>query len=108
MRLAEILRAASEHGASDIHVIPDHPPMMRVNTVITPLDMPVVDATATEAMLRELVSEQQFAYFKEKQDLDFSFAVQDFARYRVNAHMQRGTIGMARTDGGWATERLFP
>ena len=95
MRLAEILKAASEHGASDIHVIPDHPPMMRVNTVITALDMPVIEASETEAMLKELVSEQQYTYFMEKQDLDFSFAVQDFARYRVNAHMQRGSVGMA-------------
>ncbi len=95
MRIAEILRVASENGASDIHVIADHPPMMRVNTVVTPMDMPVLDAPTVEAMLREMVNPQQFEMFEERQDLDFSFAVPDFARYRVNAHMQRGTIGMA-------------
>jgi len=95
MRIAEILRVASENGASDIHVIADHPPMLRVNTVVTPMDMPVLDAATVEAMLREMVNEQQFEMFKERQDLDFSFAVPDLARYRVNAHMQRGTVGMA-------------
>ena len=38
MQLAEILHAALEHDASDIHLVSGHPPMMRVNTVITPLD----------------------------------------------------------------------
>jgi twitching motility protein PilT len=95
MRMAEILQVASEHRASDIHVIADHPPMMRVNTVMTAMDFPVLDGPATEAILKEMVSEQQLAMFQERQDLDFSYAVEGLARYRVNAHMQRGMIGMA-------------
>ncbi|MFK7961781.1 MAG: type IV pilus twitching motility protein PilT [Phycisphaerales bacterium] len=95
MNIADILRVASEAGSSDIHLIADHPPMMRMNTVITAMDYPVLEAATTEAMLKEMVSEQQFKTFEEVQDLDFSYAIPDLARYRVNAHSQRGTVGMA-------------
>jgi twitching motility protein PilT len=37
----------------------------------------------------------QQARFDEHRDLDFSFAVPELGRYRVNAHYQRGSIGMA-------------
>ena len=95
MQLAEILRVANEHGASDVHLISDHPPMMRVNTVITPMDSGVLTSTALEEALKTMTSEQQRHRFREAQDLDFSYEVAGVNRYRVNAHMQRGSIGMA-------------
>ena len=36
MKLGDILHTAHENKASDIHLISGHPPMMRVNTVMTP------------------------------------------------------------------------
>ena len=34
MQLNDILRMADDRGASDVHLVPDHPPMIRVNTVM--------------------------------------------------------------------------
>jgi len=42
-----------------------------------------------------MVTEKQIARFEEQRDLDFSFEVQGLGRYRVNAHYQRGVIGLA-------------
>jgi twitching motility protein PilT len=95
MKLADILHTAHEHKASDIHIIPGHPPMMRVNTVMTPMDYPLLTPASVKAMLEEMVNPQQVKRFEEQQDLDFSYAVKELGRYRVNAHMQRGSVGLA-------------
>ena len=95
MKLGEILRTAHEHKASDIHLISGHPPMMRVNTVMTPMDYPMLSPASVKAMLEEMITPPKMKRFDEEQDLDFSYGVAELGRYRVNAHMQRGSIGLA-------------
>ncbi|MCH7847811.1 MAG: type IV pilus twitching motility protein PilT [Planctomycetes bacterium] len=95
MQLGEILKTAHQHDASDIHLISGHPPMMRVHTVMTPMDCPILTPEAAEAALHEMTTPEQRAVFKERKDLDFSYQVEGLGRYRVNAHRQRGTIGLA-------------
>jgi twitching motility protein PilT len=46
-------------------------------------------------MLEEMINPQQMKRFEEQQDLDFSYAVKELGRYRVNAHMQRNSVGLA-------------
>ncbi len=95
MQLGEILKTAHQHDASDIHLISGHPPMIRVHTVMTPMDCPILTPEAVEAALREMTTPEQRAVFKERKDLDFSYQIEGLGRYRVNAHSQRGTIGLA-------------
>ncbi len=95
MQLAEILRIAHDQNASDVHLIAGHPPMMRVNTVMAPLEHPILEPEVVEKALREILNENQWKRLQEQQDLDFSHEIEDLNRYRVNAHYQRGTIGLA-------------
>ena len=95
MKLGDILKTAFDHKASDIHLIAGHPPMMRVNTVMTPMDYPILTPASVKAYLEEMVTPPQIKRFEENQDLDFSYAIKELGRYRVNAHMQRNSIGLA-------------
>ena len=95
MQLEEILQTADKQDASDIHLISGHPPIMRVHTVMTPMDLPILAPKSVEDYLKHMVSEKQLAQFEEIKDLDFSYEVQGLGRYRVNAHFQRGAIGLA-------------
>jgi len=95
MQLEEVLRIASDHGASDIHLISGHTPMMRVNTVMTPMDLPVLQPELLMKWLESMVNEKQLKMFKDHMDLDYSYAFEGLSRYRVNAHRQRGSIGFA-------------
>ncbi|MCZ6810744.1 MAG: hypothetical protein O7D97_01955, partial [Planctomycetota bacterium] len=38
MKLQDILSTAKKQDASDIHLVSGHPPMIRVHTVMTPMD----------------------------------------------------------------------
>ncbi|MHC4217319.1 MAG: type IV pilus twitching motility protein PilT [Planctomycetota bacterium] len=95
MQLQEILQTADKQDASDVHLISGHPPIMRVHTVMTPMDLPILTPKSVRDFLDQMVTEKQVARFDEQRDLDFSYEVQGLGRYRVNAHYQRGTTGLA-------------
>ena len=95
MKLGDILRTAFEHKASDIHLISGHPPMMRVNTVMTPMDYPLLTPATVKGYVDEITNPMQKARLEEQRDLDFSYMLPEFGRYRINAHYQRGSVGVA-------------
>ena len=61
MKLGDILHTAHENKASDIHLISGHPPMMRVNTVMTPMDYPILTPASVKATLSVLYGDPQWA-----------------------------------------------
>jgi twitching motility protein PilT len=95
MNLSEILKFAYESDASDVHLIAGQPPTMRVHQVMTPMDMPVLTKEAARAIFEKMASPEVVQTFERQKDADFSFEEAGLARYRVNAHMQRGSMGMA-------------
>jgi len=95
MELEDILRTAAENDSSDIHIVPGHPPVMRVHTVMTPMDFPVLTAETSRKFLEHIAAPPTLKLFDANQDADFSFAVQGMGRYRVNAHMQRGSVALS-------------
>ncbi|MBX3362682.1 MAG: PilT/PilU family type 4a pilus ATPase [Phycisphaeraceae bacterium] len=95
MDLHTILKMAYEADASDVHLVAGHPPVMRVHQVITPMKMPVITSEDAEQMLDQMAPPEARATFDKQKDADFSYEVAKLARYRVNAHKQRGAIGMA-------------
>jgi twitching motility protein PilT len=62
---------------------------------MTPLEMPVLSAEDMWRILASITNEHQRRHFEQHLDLDFSYEIAGFRRYRVNAHMQRGMVGMA-------------
>jgi len=90
-----ILKAAFEADASDIHLIAGHVPMMRVHQVMTPLPMPVITNDDAKDFLEKMAPTEARATFEKVKDADFSYSCEGLARYRVNAHMQRGKVAFA-------------
>jgi len=95
MTIDQILRAAAENDASDIHIVAGHPPMMRVHTVMAPMDFPVVTPEGVKSIFEHMAVPGVREIFKNQLDADFSYGVEGLARYRVNAHMQRGSIALS-------------
>ncbi len=95
MQLQEILQTAARQDASDIHLISGHPPIIRVHTVMTPMDLPMLAPKSVKDYLSQMISHDQMNRFDLEKDFDFSYEVQGLSRYRVNAHYQRGTVGLS-------------
>jgi twitching motility protein PilT len=94
--LHSILKTAFDAGASDVHLIAHNPPVMRVNQVMTPMDkFGVITKDNARAFYEQMTVAESRAFFDRNKDVDFSYAAEGLCRYRVNAHMQRGAIGLA-------------
>lgn len=95
-RIKNLMRSAVDAGASDLHIIAGHPPLLRIHTVLVAMEgEAVVAEDEAHAFVKELVTEEQHQHFTRQRDLDFSASLPGGTRFRVNAHFQRGTPALA-------------
>ena len=101
MDLAELLKHAVEHGASDLHLTASRPPMVRINGQLIPSGFDIeLGPDDTKALVYSILTDDQKAKFEEDHELDFSIGIPGLSRFRVNVFMQRGCVsGVFRTIG---------
>ncbi len=98
MDISELLAFSVKNGASDLHISAGEPPMIRINGDMTKIKMPAMDDRTVQTMIYDIMNDDQRKHFEEHLDLDFSFALGDIARFRVNCFWQnRGMSGVFRT-----------
>jgi twitching motility protein PilT len=93
--LSDYLFDAIERGASDLHITAGLPPMVRINGMVQPLDYPPLTPNATRELIYDILSNDQRQRLENDWELDFSYAVPNTARFRVNVYFQRGALGAA-------------
>ncbi len=95
------LHSALQHvvrsEGSDLHLKVGSHPVVRVHGRLTPLEQyERMSSQDTEQILREMLAahEDKMAEFDGGGEVDFSYAVDGLARFRVNAFRQRGAISI--------------
>jgi twitching motility protein PilT len=88
------LSAAVAAQASDIHLIGGEFPTMRINGELTPIEEKELTASTLETAVMGLMSSKQKEKFDIEKEADFAYEV-DGNRFRMNAHLQQGMIGLA-------------
>jgi twitching motility protein PilT len=91
MDIEELLRKASELGASDLHITVGVPPTIRQNGRLSTIDTRKLLPTDTEQIVRKLLNSEQWDKFQEIGEIDFSFSLPGMGRFRANVYKQRGT-----------------
>jgi twitching motility protein PilT len=95
LNLRALLQEMIEREASDLHVTAGERPKLRIDgditnssveTVLTPKD--------TLQLAYSVLTEQQKKRFEFEDELDFSFGIQNLARFRGNVFKQRGCVAM--------------
>ncbi|HEB52682.1 MAG TPA: type IV pilus twitching motility protein PilT [bacterium] len=90
-----MLRAMVQQGASDLHIKAGSPPGFRIDGEVKPQEQfGRLTPEATAELTRQLMSPEQWERFLADKDIDFSHAVPDCARFRVNALHQRNACGV--------------
>lgn len=92
--LNELLVYMAKQEASDLHLKPMRPPLIRVRGRLIPI--PGADPLKPadlEKMLLPILNRTQREKFDQIQSVDFGYGVPGVARYRGNMYMQRGTVG---------------
>src|SRR3989338_4758529 len=95
MSIQEYLEIVVKKEASDLHIVAGSPPVIRIDCVLIPVASALLTPQDTESLVFELVSEEQKELLLVNKELDFSFALGDVARFRVNAYFQKGYISAA-------------
>ena len=97
MDVSELLAFTVKNGASDLHLSSGEPPMIRIHGDMTKIKMPAIEAREVQSMIYDIMNDQQRKVFEETLELDFSFALGDIARFRVNCFFQhRGMSAVFR------------
>ncbi len=86
--MEDLVREANEKNASDLHLSAGGPPRLRVDGDLVATDHPALDAAAVQALVEAIMTPAQREHFAAEHELDFSWAVPDVGRYRVNVFMQ--------------------
>ncbi|MDB4793764.1 PilT/PilU family type 4a pilus ATPase [Methylacidiphilales bacterium] len=88
--LIQLLAATVQHGASDLHLHHNAPPLLRVHGELHPLGADVLDGDKCRYLILSILTQEQRDKFEENRELDFALEIPDLGRFRGNAHFSRG------------------
>ncbi len=98
LSMDQLLREAIDKGASDLHLSAGQPPRMRVDGDLTPMEHGPLDQAAVMQLLDVILTPEQRQHFDKEHELDYSWAIGDIGRFRINVFMQsRGPGAVFRT-----------
>jgi twitching motility protein PilT len=92
MELDRLLKFMTDKGASDLHLKPTRPPLLRINGRLMPIEAPPLKPDELTEMLTGILTPRQKARLEERMSVDTGYGVRGLARFRCNIYMQRGTI----------------
>jgi twitching motility protein PilT len=95
-RIDGLLATLWQAGGTDLLLTVGMPPMLRVDGSLTPVpDTSPLTLEEADALLAEVLRQEQRAAWNARQEFDFSFSWRDRARIRGNAFTQRGLTAVA-------------
>ncbi|MCJ7827940.1 type IV pilus twitching motility protein PilT [Patescibacteria group bacterium] len=97
----ELLEYTYKKNASDLHLVVNMPPVLRIGGRITPIsEQESLTPEKSEELIFSFLTEEQRETFLVNKEIDFSIAFKEQARFRVNAYYEKGNIS--------ASLRLIP
>jgi twitching motility protein PilT len=98
MDISELLMFAIKQGASDLHLSAGEPPIVRIHGDMRKLEMDCLLQDNVHKMIYDILNDTQRKMLEEHKELDFSIALGEYGRFRVNVFYQnRGEAAVLRT-----------
>ncbi len=95
VHMDDLLREATERGASDLHLSVGLPPTIRIDGKLTSLSYNPLAPNDIQRLVYDILTSDQIQWFEKTRELDFSYGVRSVGRFRVNVYRQRGSVGAA-------------
>ncbi|MGH7245965.1 MAG: type IV pilus twitching motility protein PilT [Candidatus Levyibacteriota bacterium] len=97
MDLQQLLLLTIKNNASDLHLIPDIPPTIRIDGVLSYLaNFQALSPQSVESLIFSVLKQEQKDMLLANKELDFSMSfgtsTEQMGRFRVNAYFQRGLL----------------
>jgi len=92
----ELLKVAVEKESSDLHLVPNSKPVVRINGSLKSLNnFPDFQSEELKKMLIEILDEKRLQALENNLELDFAYSIAGIARFRCNYYFQRGSLSAA-------------
>ncbi|MFW5431705.1 MAG: PilT/PilU family type 4a pilus ATPase [Methylophilaceae bacterium] len=90
----DLLRMMISKKASDLFITAGFPPAMKVDGKMTPVNSQALSPQQAREISRSIMNDKQAAEFEESNECNFAIGLPNVARFRVNAFVQRGSVGL--------------
>jgi twitching motility protein PilU len=90
----DLLRAMVAKKASDLFITVGFPPAIKLDGKMTPVAQQSLTAQHTSELARGIMNDKQAGEFEATKECNFAVSPGDIGRFRVNAFMQQGKVGM--------------
>jgi twitching motility protein PilU len=90
----DLLRAMVAKKASDLFITVGYPPAIKLDGKMTPVANQPLTAQHTAELARAMMNDKQASEFEATKECNFAISPADIGRFRVNAFMQQGRIGL--------------
>jgi len=90
----DLLRLLVSRGGSDLFLTSEFPPAIKVDGKVTKVSPQALSGQHTLALARSVMNDKQAAEFERTKECNFAISPQGVGRFRVNAFMQQGQVGM--------------
>lgn len=92
MDIKDLLQLTIDRNASDLHIVSDIPPQLRIEGQLSPIPHEsVMTPDIIHKHLKEVLTTEQLERYTVNKEMDFSLSFSEKARFRVNAYTQKGT-----------------
>ncbi|HEX6852659.1 MAG TPA: hypothetical protein VF139_14780, partial [Candidatus Polarisedimenticolaceae bacterium] len=92
MKIDDLLRFMVKQEASDLHLKPMRPPLLRLHGKLLPLKTDTLHPDLLKEMLHGLLTDRMRQTLEERQAVDFGHSVSGVSRFRATIFYQRGTL----------------
>ena len=90
----DLLRAMLAKRGSDLFITAGFPPAMKIDGRMTPVSQQSLSPLHTADIARSVMTDKQTAEFEATKECNFAIAPAGIGRFRCNAFVQQGRIGM--------------
>jgi twitching motility protein PilU len=90
----ELLDLLYKQKGSDLFITADFPPAIKVDGKISPVSKSALSPQHTIELVRSVMNDKQAAEFEATKECNFAISPPGIGRFRVNAFMQQGRVGM--------------
>jgi twitching motility protein PilU len=90
----DLLRLMISRNGSDLFLTADFPPAIKVDGKVTKVSPQPLTGQHTLALARSVMNDKQAAEFEKTKECNFAISPQGLGRFRCNAFMQQGHVGL--------------
>ncbi len=92
--ISDLLKLMINRGGSDLFISADFPPAIKIDGAIVKVSPQSLLPEHTALLVRCLMSDRQTADFEQTKESNFAISPSGLGRFRVNAFVQLGKVGM--------------